>query len=248
MNKIYIDDFSYIYNSIKSNKNKYSTKILRKLKSQIYDLVVNNDPKDKIAVLNLDKLEYYDDIEFVAGVGIINQIGKKGYVSYSSEEIYRDIIFDTQDFYLEELIKNTLPKLIKDNNYSLPFFKYISQYNRELPQFFKENKNIKWEYEEILSKTEKDKCNKKPYNNYTIEDLISENKGNYKKIVSEITYLKKENIDLNSLIKLIKNIFLKFPDILNKNNEHDENNCPNIIKFKKVIRIYDFLNYKKTPL
>lgn len=246
MNKIYIDDFSYIYNSIKSNKNKYSTKILRKLKSQIYDLVVNNDPKNKLAVLNLDKLEYYDDIEFVAGVGIINQIGKKGYVSYSAEDIYRDIIFDTQNFDLEELINNTLPNLLKSHSYSIPIFKYINNYEKELPDFYNNNENIKWNYEAILGESSFQKSMKEPYSNYNIKDLKNYRKNNLKFIVNDITNLKEENIDKEELLKLIEFIFEEYPMILNKKNSYNKEEVPNISNFRKIIRIYDYLNNKKS--
>ena len=54
MTKIFIDDFNILYHALLKNKAKYNPRILRRLKDDLYRLILTNDPKNKLSVANID--------------------------------------------------------------------------------------------------------------------------------------------------------------------------------------------------
>lgn len=244
MTKIKTNSFTPIYNAILSNKRKFSIKVLRKVKEQLYEIILNNDPKDKIEVINVEEMDNTENIEFVIGVGAI-KILKKGYTPISLEDIYKDIVYNNLKYNIEELVSLTLPNLLNNNSYSVPVYKYISEYEGILPEKFMNEFN---EIKPVWSKwDERKQIN---YKNYTLKDLKEKYKNNDKKIVEYIAYLSQENIDLNELLDYIKELLIKYPEILRNDNQKSEDarrneNYPNFSKFRKIIKIYDYLKYKK---
>jgi hypothetical protein len=77
MTKIKINDFKVLYRAMLENKSKYSAPILRSLKKDIYDLVLSNEPTEKMKVIGLEDDKNIDKIEFVLGVGVLSEFEKK---------------------------------------------------------------------------------------------------------------------------------------------------------------------------
>jgi hypothetical protein len=72
-------------------KAKYDAKILRRVKSQLYDMVKENKPVDKLYI----KTDIEDDaseVDFVVGVGVYGKFGDIRYRGIKAEEVFRYVI------------------------------------------------------------------------------------------------------------------------------------------------------------
>lgn len=87
MENIKLLDYSVLYSAILKNKVKYDVKALRRIKSQLYELVQTNKPTEKLYIAtNIE--DDTQDIDFVVGVGVYGKFGKVGYRGIKAEELY----------------------------------------------------------------------------------------------------------------------------------------------------------------
>ncbi|MEY2363149.1 SIR2 family protein [Lysinibacillus capsici] len=145
--KVVTDHFDKVYRPLTTIKRKFSTKKLRQMKNEMYELVKHNDPKGKIKVINfMEGEENNDKVEFVVGFGmdhfaeqiegIIESSDKLkpskirhsslGYTTYSRKDLLEEIIADndTYSYDYDELLKSTLPEKLKTDQ-RLPVNRFI---------------------------------------------------------------------------------------------------------------------------
>ncbi|MBU1170272.1 MAG: SIR2 family protein [Proteobacteria bacterium] len=107
MTRIYVNDFSVIYHALLNKKAKYNPRVLRELKHDIYKLILTNKPTKRMTV-NINESSKIDSIDYVIGVGETgdiesinisnNNLSKVGYESIDAADIYRDIIYDSENY------------------------------------------------------------------------------------------------------------------------------------------------------
>lgn len=233
MTKIKINDYKILYRAMLENKSKYSAPILRNLKQDIYDLVLTNEPTTKMKVVGLEDDDNIDKIECVLGVGIISELGKKGYESFKAEEIYKDVVLDNKDLDKDSVVLSTLPDLLKQHSKSIPIYKYINESTIELPSIVAES--VKTEFDQFLNKTLKQR--RQTLNlDCTINELLKAY-GDMK-CLEYISLLKVEKIDVNELKEFLIDILNRYPNLLTtEGTQTDRTNL------KRLIRIYDWLVY-----
>jgi hypothetical protein len=117
------DDFGQIYRALGQTKRKFPAKLLRKLKHHVYELVLENDPDERMYVAELEKESDTSRIQIVYGVGVAQKVGRLGYDTIRIEHILKDILFDEYGFDPMGLLTYTLPTLLKLSRY-VPVFKY----------------------------------------------------------------------------------------------------------------------------
>lgn len=234
MTQIILNDYKVLYNAMLKNKAKYSAPILRNLKQDIYELVLTNEASTKMKVVGLDDDENLDKIECVLGVGVLSEFGNKGYMGLTAEEIFLDIMFDDRKFDCNMVVAQSLPTLLSHNSNSIPIYKYLSGCNCNIPQ--KVSKEIKHDFDTLLSRTIKDKRSKMTeFTKMNIDDIIS-NYGE-EKALEYIAMLPKENIDIEKLREFLIAFY-------NKNNDIFKNGTTNIkTNFRRLIKIFDWLKY-----
>ncbi len=225
MTRITTNNFSAIYEAILENKAKYNPKILRKLRRDIYQLAKEESSgKPSIIATGFENLDHLDESKhFIVGLGIANM----GYKRIKAERIYEDIVLDNNYFDPEKIIEETLPDLLPGNASGLPMFKYLQSYNKET---FGPVKKYVLNHTTIDSFLNKALLHRKKLfsKKYTIADVIE------KKSYGEVCLLDEQKIDLKILEDYLKEL-LKEKDILKNNSE-----------LKRLIRIYDWLKYKKS--
>lgn len=234
MTKVSTDNFSLIYEAILENNSKYNPKILRKLKEDIYDLVLTNEPKGAVASIDIEKLEDYRDLEIIVGVGLTKSMGKKGYISLKATDIYLDIINDRENYLPEHMIEGPLRENLKQNSGGLPFYKYLSKTDTAVPKFLENH--LKNDLNEFLNTTEKNKKELKRKNLKEKSIKLIYEKYDFKDALDLILYLNEDEINIEELLQFLKN-YLTLNDDFEK--------LPQKSNFKKLIRIYDYLKYKK---
>ncbi|MDR7074968.1 SIR2 family protein [Fictibacillus barbaricus] len=145
--RITTDQFVKVYRPLGEIKRKFSTKKLRQMKSEMYELIKHNDPKGKIQVVEFDGNEdRYKDVEFVVGFGIdhfAEQVqgfidkndftkpsqlrhSSTGYKTYSKKDLLLEILADDDKFGYDydELLKDTLPEKLKTDHW-LPVNRFV---------------------------------------------------------------------------------------------------------------------------
>lgn len=125
---IQTDDFSKIYKALQYSERKIPVEFLRIFEEQIYKIVNEKDQADlRLKAVNFESIiNHNDDIEFIAGVGVVTQgeFGKRGLSGINADDLLRDIIFN-DSYFPDEDIANILNDLIKNTPTYLPIRKYI---------------------------------------------------------------------------------------------------------------------------
>ncbi|MCB2291017.1 SIR2 family protein [Clostridium sp. CS001] len=239
MTKVYLKDYSNLYDELLNNKFKYNTTVLRRLKEEIYELVVSNEPSTKMRVVGIEDDENLDNIEFVVGVGVMSDFGKTGYSGLKVEEIFQDILFDKGEYDANLIVMKSIPILLKHNAGSVPIYKYISKATVSIPLDVKNA--IKSNYDDLLSRTIRNHKKRCDFKDKTIKDVVGNN--SMSKSLSIIPLIPEANIVLKDLEEFLRSVYTDNPDIFLNGQPSDKTN------FRRLIKIYDWLEYhkKKNP-
>ncbi|MGV3085080.1 SIR2 family protein [Enterococcus dispar] len=226
--EVKLSDYSILYKALGENKAKYPIKLLRHVKEDMYNLVLTNDPKNRMVLSLPDRdltPEELENIEFVYGFGILER-AKNGYQLVKRDEIYRDALFNDGNFQAELLVTETLPYSLPNSGGYLPIRKYTSQVPEEkLPQIVKNN---------LARFSSVDKI---------IAHKLSLEK---KKLSIDMTFERAirgpEKIKNLCLVNYNKDNIEKLGDYLRELLNKDDFKTTTVIR--KLIRIYDFVKYK----
>lgn len=229
MNEITTEKFSLIYEAIGEIKSRYSPRVLRDLRKDIYKLANNSNAKSTIyatGIENLDRIE--EGQQFVLGVGV----QKSGHI-VKAEQIYEDIVFDNQYFNPSYVVEEYLPELLKSNSGGLPMYKYLKDYERKLYERVRENILKRNTIDSFLNQQLRaQKSNYRKDKDFLSVNNVIETEGEqnaYKRLV----FLEKEEINLEDMKKYLQKLLKPNAKEILKNNS----------ELKRLIRIYDFVKY-----
>ena len=234
MTRIRLKEFGVLYEALFENNAKYNVSMLRKLKEDIYELVLTNKPTSRIRTIGLEDDDKLDEVEVVVGVGVLSEFGHRGYLGVSANEIYQDILLDDGDFEQDRIVCDTLPILLPRNSSLLPMYKYLNGFKGEIPE--KVDQCRRTSLDEFLSNTVKKSRDRSIDREKTIKEIREDYSS--KKCLLQLQYLKQENIVVEDLRDLLTDFFKDNPSIF-------ENEDLSSIKsdFKRAIRIYDWLKF-----
>lgn len=235
MTKFPTKNFVPIYEAIYEIKSSYSPKVLRRLRKDIYELAEVEKSKSKILVRGFDSLnDIPEDTNIIIGIG--TSPARNGHL-IKAEEIYEDIVKDNHLFNPKLVIEEYLPELLKRNSGGLPMYKYISQYEGKLYERVEISRQKIKNINSFLNTNQKQ--GKIRYRNKlhecTVKAIIDiEGKENaYKRLI----YLEENELNLEELSKYLRTLFKENGISILKNNS----------ELKRLIRIYDYVKYKKAP-
>lgn len=80
--------------------------------------------QDKVRVIGLENDRELEDVEVVIGVGILAELGKKGYRGLKAEEIFKDIVLNNGKFDYNFVVEESLPEILV-YHHSMPMYKYL---------------------------------------------------------------------------------------------------------------------------
>lgn len=246
---VVLSDFSTLFKAIAGLKSSYPPKILRKLKKDVYELVLSTSPKERIRVVDIDEATEMEKVEFVIGVGLTKQLSGQGYAGLEVYDLIKDLIFEEASLDADQVVEHVLPKLGKQTSNNMPVFKYVSQTGDEiLPAPFasyvaevRANGIDHW-----ITKSMRKSRNGKPELD-SIEHLCELHdcscaKG-LQQVLSDIAFIPESEIELEDFRKLLVDVWERFDPMRDKSEPTLTTN------FRKAVRIYDWLCYghKKTP-
>lgn len=235
MTKVKLKDFSVLYEAMLQNHFTYKTSVLRRVKEQLYELVLTNDPKEKMRVVGINDHDRLEDIEVVVGVGILSQFGQKGYLGLTAAEIIEDVLFDNREFDAHMVVAQSLPTLLSHHANSIPIYKYVSKVNVPLPE--KVEKEIKQSFDEFLSRTIREKKERGDYEGVSFYDLIKDYPS--MKAFQLIPLLPQENIPTDELGDFLRKFYKENSNFLEQGKQGEKSD------FRRLVKIYDWLKYHK---
>ncbi|HDR3992501.1 TPA: SIR2 family protein, partial [Bacillus anthracis] len=246
--RVKTNDYEKIYNALAQNKRKFSMKMMRQMKSQIYELVKTNDPEEKIYVVDG---EYDDtqDIEFVIGLGVKNvveemqsnheisaskELSEHGYGGISDIELFNELLSDEPKYDYDSIVKISLPQILRSNQY-VPLFRYVLESSVEDELLDSKIKNkLKMRYTDFLTETQKKNIKNLSWD-WQFKNLDEVLKGfpDIKVAIEQIPLLGQKNLNCDDL-----------KDFLIKNSKFvKEKNTPERTGIRRLFRIYDWLKY-----
>ncbi|HDR3953196.1 TPA: SIR2 family protein [Bacillus anthracis] len=246
--RVKTNDYEKIYNALAQNKRKFSMKMMRQMKSQIYELVKTNDPEEKIYVVDG---EYDDtqDIEFVIGLGVKNvveemqsnheisaskELSEHGYGGISDIELFNELLSDEPKYDYDSIVKISLPQILRSNQY-VPLFRYVLESSVEDELLDSKIKNkLKMRYTDFLTETQKKNIKNLSWD-WQFKNLDEVLKGfpDIKVAIEQIPLLGQKDLNCDDL-----------KDFLIKNSKFvKEKNTPEGTGIRRLFRIYDWLKY-----
>ncbi|MBN1469362.1 MAG: SIR2 family protein [Fusobacteriaceae bacterium] len=217
-------DYSKIYLALAKYKRKLNVKQLRLIKENIYEIVRDNDPKGRVSLI--DPNSDINEVDFVMGVALKDNLTNLGYTLPDIHEINEDILFDNKKYDYEKIVSLTLNKV----HHNFPKYKYL-----RLGNFFDETINlIKEPPKKVLNNLKKSILESRTtgkFYDYCKKDKIVYNYSyNCDLLMAHIQKNGAKTIDLEKLRNFLK---IKFQDDVIKNESN----------FKKMVVIYDWLKY-----
>lgn len=101
--------FSPIYSAIGSIERRMPARVLRFCKERIFEVVKDENPERKIAVIDFDKIDNPELVEVVFGLGVIAKFGDQGYSAITIDDLFHDLIFDDKKYDAMKIIQKTFP-------------------------------------------------------------------------------------------------------------------------------------------
>lgn len=137
-----VKSFSFvpIYQALDSVKRKIPARVLRLCKEQLYELVKSKEPERQLCVVDIDKIDKKDDLEFVVGVGTAvagagEGASEVGYQGISLINLFHDAINPATNYDAKKILEYSLPALGKKATY-IPIFKYLSDMGIKSPEAY----------------------------------------------------------------------------------------------------------------
>lgn len=238
MTKVSINDFSILYEALLENKVTYNPRLIKKLKKDIYNIVLDSEPTESIKVLLDIDDDRLDEVETVVGFGVMQKLGYKGYDGLDVIDLFNDVIFDSGyeggPLDNNRVVETALPKILKHNQ-SIPMNKYLKDYDE--PYDANITKYLKTTYKEYLDNAIRNDLDKGKVKERSIREL--KEKYDLLDCIKYIPRLKKEYIDIEELHSFIVEFMGKYPDKLAKGTPYEKTGL------RRLIKIYDFLKYSK---
>ncbi|MGM0879016.1 MAG: hypothetical protein ACQEWV_31310 [Bacillota bacterium] len=223
------NDFVGIFEALGENERKFSARLVRQMKSHLYKLLLDDDPKEQIYVAtDLDSKDDLDKVQFVYGAGVIEKLSDIGYDVESNDNLIKDIVdIGERKYNYKEIVQRTL---LTPNKYHLPVHCFIKRSGLEMSLINSKVRDRKvLSHRSILngSKLSEEHINRK-YNSLT--ELIVEEP---RKKIEYALYLYPDKIDIDELKELIvSNI-----DLLENGKSTQKT------QIRKLIKYYDWLKF-----
>ncbi len=241
--RVVLPDFAILYKAITALRSSYPPKILRKLKKDIYDLVLSTAPKERIRVIDIDDTTEMESVEYVMGVGITKQLAGQGYGGLEANDLIKDLIYEGTDLEADSVVEIVLPKLGRQNSNNHPVFKYLDLAEKaraigKLSEYVDQVRTKGLDF--WITNSMRSGRNGKPIPQ-SIEEVCaafdcSTAKGLQLALV-ELAFVPEGRLDLEAFRNLLVHAYECFDPILNKSEQTLTTN------FRRAVRIYDWLKY-----
>lgn len=229
--QIETNDFSLIYKALRVKKSGYPARLLRLFHEELYRYSLTETCSKHCVVSPYDPNLPDDAVVF--SVGVDDRHLLHGLTGITSKEWYRGIMFDDELAYsADELLLYGYPQIIRGSN-TLPVYKYLGQAKGS----FSGIKTVDT-FDELVSKTIRKDRERMNCLNRSVRGVIDQFSYDLCATLRYLAYLTEREIDVDALGEFIKETINNHPECL-------ESGQKEATHMKRLIRIYDWLKYKK---
>ena len=122
--QIKVPDFGAVFTALTELHRSFPAKLLRRLKEQVYELVLTDDPHGRLVVADIDDTTNDRNIDVVFGVGMHAKISTQGYVGLTRENLINDVLGNRASYNARQVVDGALPHILCTNGY-VPVHKYL---------------------------------------------------------------------------------------------------------------------------
>lgn len=119
-----VPDFSSVFEVLGGLQRGFPARLLRQLKEQVYELVLEHDPKGRLYVAEMDDTTDLSGVEVVFGVGAISRL--RDYVGLQREDLLSDVLDEGSDLNPVRVVQEALPNVLTHPG-NVPIYKYLRQ-------------------------------------------------------------------------------------------------------------------------
>lgn len=247
--RVVLSDFSQLYKAIAGLRSSYSPKILRSLKKDLYELVLNTDPKERIQVVDINDATEMDKVEYVIGIGISRQLAGQGYGGLEVYDLIKDLIYEETSLDPAQVVEIVLPKLARQFSNNVPVFKYLSQAEDveiapKLAEYIKDvrSKDVDFWITESMRRSQAGKIEPSNLGEVFDKNDMTCTKG-IQQALQEVAFVPSADLELEEFREFLISVWETYDPIKNRTEQ------ALTTSFRKAARIYDWLKYgkKKTP-
>ena len=247
--RVKTNQYDLVYKALSKNKRKFSMKMMRNIKSQIYELVKTNEPGERVHVVDYEDSETAEELEFVIGLGVkavaekmdfekessaSREFGKTGYRTLTQHDIFREVLSETAGYNYNYIVEETLPQLLKIYH-TLPVNKFVNLSgvdHEDLDE--KILKRLMLTYEDFLTKAQSKEVNDLSFEwQFSNIREIQEGYKDFEIVIQKIPLLGKEKLDVDEL-----------EEFLLENVSHISLPGNEGANMRRLVRIYDWLKYR----
>lgn len=210
MTKVTLSDYSLLYRALAMRRVKLPVKLLRRFKQDLYKYVITSSPTSTLRVAPIDD-NHVKDSDWALAIGKATDFSLHGLSGITGDEWYRNIVLDDLNFSADELLKYAFPTLLSQNSGKLPVNKLLFQAKDTYPQA--EEVSRKYDFDHLISRTIKK--NRRKYSQYNnVNDIWKNEHNDLVKATESLSYLTEDQIDIDDLSRVLKDIFLRDRNIL----------------------------------
>lgn len=223
------NDFVGIFESLGENERKFSARLVRQMKSYLYELLLTDDPKNQIYVAtDLENKDDLDKVQFVYGAGVIEKLSSTGYSIVTNDELLKDIVGLSEKKYdYKKIVEETL---LTPNKHHLPVHYFINKSGLEITSIHTKILDRRVSFHKSLLASRKDvESINRIYN--SLAELI-EKQDTYKALEYAL-YIYPDKIDVDELKELIVSNINLLDNGKNTQKTH----------IRKLIKYYDWLKF-----
>jgi SIR2-like domain len=116
-----VPDFESVFHALGDLQRGFPAKLLRQLKEQVYELVLEDNPKGRLHVVELTKEDDIPNVDVVFGVGAIEAL--RAYVGFDRHALVEDTL-NAGDLMASRVVTETLPQVLISKG-NVPIYKYL---------------------------------------------------------------------------------------------------------------------------
>ncbi len=234
MTKIILSDFGILYDALTKKKAAFPVKILRRFKDDLYSFILTNEPNEmmRVAPLEDDRVDE-ETLALTIGLAPTGTYGLGRAVD--SEKWYRNVICHDLQFSSDELLGLVYLELAKQNSWKIPVWYYLDKAKNDYPEI---REKAPQNYSDIVSNDQIVK-NRVAIRSRSMKEIWDQEKNNISRAIRLLGNIPYEKVDADVLEQILKTLFEKYPNILSSDRPNDKTNL------RRLIRIYDFLKYKR---
>lgn len=119
--RIVVPDYTEVFTVLGTTRRRFSARLLRHLRQEVYELVRTSEPSGRLYVVDLDEDTDVSEVEVFAGVGLHSKL-TTSYVGLNRDDLLHDLLVNA-DYDASRVVTEVLPRI--GSNVHVPVYKYL---------------------------------------------------------------------------------------------------------------------------